>query len=259
MLSRSGLAAAFKDAQAAWPGVRLDETEFARAVSERAEGDELAELRTSDLYLATACARGDARAHQLFEADLLSQVPAFLSRLRPPAFLVDEVQQRLRESLLMPGGLSGYSGRGALSSWLRVVAVRTALRLQRDLQPASADAAAPQPAGPAGPELEYLKSRYRGEYERALHEALQSLSDSERLFLRLHYADGLSIDRIGALYRLHRSTVARRLAGHRRKLLEGTRARLQERLKLTATEFDALLAIVRSQLVVSMRSALKPK
>jgi RNA polymerase sigma-70 factor (ECF subfamily) len=257
MLSRSGLAAAFKDAQAGWPGVLLDETEFARAVSERSEGDELAELRTSDLYLATACAHGDARAHQLFEAELLSKVPAFLSRLRLPAFLVDEVKQRLRESLLMPGGLAGYSGRGALSSWLRVIAVRTALRLQRDLQPAT-DAATPEPAGPAGPELEYLKSRYRGEYERAFHEALQSLSDRERLFLRLHYADGLSVDRIGALYRLHRSTVARRLAGHRRKLLEGTRARLQERLKLTVTEFDALLEIVRSQLVLSVRSALKP-
>jgi RNA polymerase sigma-70 factor (ECF subfamily) len=249
MPSHSGLTAAFKDAQAAWPGVGLEETEFARAVTERAAGDDLAELQTSDLYLATACARGDARAHQLFEAELLSKVPTFLSRLRLPAFLVDEVRQRLRETLLMPGGLSGYSGRGALSSWLRVVTVRTALRLQRELQPENAEAGAPEPAGPAGPELEYLKSRYRGEYERALHEALQSLSDRERLFLRLHYADGLSIDRIGALYRLHRSTVARRLAAHRRKLLEGTRGRLQERIKLT----------VRSQLVVSVRSALQPK
>jgi RNA polymerase sigma-70 factor (ECF subfamily) len=255
-IAEQKLRALFDDARAAWPGVEIDRAQFARFLGERAQGAELDELRTRDLYLACACAMGDARAHRAFEEQLLAKVPSFLARLRPPPFLVDEVQQHLREALLLPAdkpGLTAYSGRGALVSWLRVIAVRAALRLQREPR---AEAQHPEAAGPPGPELEYLKLRYRGEYERALQDALRSLSDRERLFLRLHHGDGLSIDRIGALYRMHRSTVARRLAASRRKLLDGTRERLRERLKLTDTEFESLLAIVRSQLLVSVRAAL---
>jgi RNA polymerase sigma-70 factor (ECF subfamily) len=257
MIEDEKLRAIFADARAAWPGVDLDRAQFAHFLGERAQGADLAELRTRDLYLACACALGNARAHRAFEEQLLAKVPSFLARLRAPPFLVDEVQQHLRETLLLPReqpGITAYSGRGALSSWLRVIAVRTARRLQR--APPEEEAHPPESAGPQGPELEYLKLRYRGEYERALQETLTSLDDRQRLFLRLHYGDELSIDRIGALYHLHRSTVARRLAASRSKLLEGTRGRLQERLKLTGTEFEALLAIVRSQLLLSVRSAL---
>jgi hypothetical protein len=53
-------------------------------------------------------------------------------------------------------------------------------------------------------------------YARALRLA-DALSLFEKSLLRLHYADGLDIGRIGRLYKIHRSTVARRLAEYRRK------------------------------------------
>ncbi len=56
---------------------------------------------------------------------------------------------------------------------------------------------------------------------------------------------------------LHRSTVARRLAACRRKLLDLTRARLFEQLKLTDSEFRSVFSIVRSQMTISLRSALR--
>jgi len=62
----------------------------------------------------------------------------------------------------------------------------------------------------------------------AFQAALASLSIRERLCLRLHYADGLDIGRNGTLYKSHRSTVARRLAEHCRKLGESTLARLRK-------------------------------
>ena len=83
------------------------------------------------------------------------------------------------------------------------------------------------------------------------------LSNRERLCLRLHYADGLDIGRIGTLYKIHRSTVARRLAEYRRKLRESVQERLRKRLKLTDSEYQSILSLVRSQMVVSLRSALK--
>jgi hypothetical protein len=43
------------------------------------------------------------------------------------------------------------------------------------------------------------------------------------------------------------------LAEYRRKLREST----QERLKLTDSEYESVLSLVRSQMVVSLRSALK--
>jgi RNA polymerase sigma-70 factor (ECF subfamily) len=106
------------------------------------------------------------------------------------------------------------------------------------------------------PERDYLRLRYRADYEAAFRAALASLESAERLLLKLHYVDSLNIDRIGAIYRLHRSTVARQLASHRRKLLDLTRGRLRERLNLSDSEFDSILALVRSQMVMSLRGAL---
>jgi RNA polymerase sigma-70 factor (ECF subfamily) len=106
------------------------------------------------------------------------------------------------------------------------------------------------------PELDYLKLRYRGAYQEALEAGLASLPDRDALLLKLHYLDGLNIDRIGALYGMHRSTVARWRANVRRRVLESTREQLHRRLSLSESEFDSLLAVVRSQLIVSLRGAL---
>jgi RNA polymerase sigma-70 factor (ECF subfamily) len=90
------------------------------------------------------------------------------------------------------------------------------------------------------PELDYLKLRYRGAYQDAVGAALASLPDRDALLLKLHYLDGLNIDRIGALYGMHRSTVARWRARVRRRVLESTREQLHRRLALTDSEFDSL-------------------
>ncbi len=69
--------------------------------------------------------------------------------------------------------------------------------------------------------------------------------------------DGLNIDRIGALFGMHRSTVARWRTSVRRRLLASTREELQRRVSMTPSEFESLLALVQSQLVVSIRTALR--
>ena len=252
--------------RAAWPEIAIKASAFVEYLTDRldVQGDLDASLEAvhADLYLACGCAHGDGRAIVAFERALLSRIPTFLARLDPSRDLADEVAQELREALLVPGrdtaGIAVYSGRGELGSWLRVVSIRTAQRLRRRNLPAGlATDKAEQQWRDADPERDYLKLRYGAAYEEAFNGALASLSNRERLCLRLHYADGLDIGRIGRLYKIHRSTVARRLAEYRRKLRESMQESLRKRLNLTDSEYESVLSLVRSQLVVSLRSALK--
>src|SRR5262249_51360296 len=63
-------------------------------------------LHAEDLYLACACAAGNAAALAAFDARYLGQVKVFLGRMKPPPALVEEVKQALRVRLLgaPPGG-----------------------------------------------------------------------------------------------------------------------------------------------------------
>jgi RNA polymerase sigma-70 factor (ECF subfamily) len=221
-------------------------------------------IRPGALWLALACGLHSQRALAELERKHLSRVPAFIARVdRSPDF-ADEVLQLLRTQLLVAApnrapGILAYSGRGELDGWLRVLALRTAWR-QRRSQPGAAvqpdEDGMPELGALGDPERDHLKMRYRDDYREALKSALGKLAVRERLFLKLHYADGLNIDKIGQLYQLHRSTVARRLAEHRRRVLELTREELRARLRLTDSEFDSVLALVRSQLAISVREVL---
>ena len=257
------------DGRAAWPEVPLDAVAFAQHVADRVRtrADVVGAIRAlhpADLFLACACARGIPAALARFERAHLSRVPELVRRVDAWAAFAEEVAQIVREALLVPAQgrasrIAEYSGRGPLASWVRVVAVRTALHLrdeQRGLEPLE-DGGGGEVPGIVDPELDYLKLRYRRVYEEALRAALAELSDRDALLLQLHYVDGLNIDRIGALFGIHRSTVARWRTTIRRSLLARTREHLRRRMRFTPAEFESLLRLVRSQLVVSIRSALR--
>ncbi len=81
-------------------------------------------------------------------------------------------------------------------------------------------------------ELSLIKVHYRSEFKAAFEAALATLSSRERNVLRLHILDGLNIEQIGTLYKAHRATVARWIAASRKKIDEGTRRALADKLKL---------------------------
>ena len=253
-------------ARAEWPELELDEAGFAAHV-ERCldDGGEAAALYAGDLWLAYGCAAGDEAAIVAFDREVLSQVGLLLGRMQPTAQLVDEVRQLLRDKLLVaaPGvrpRIADYAGRGPLVAWVRVAAVRAALDLLRaagaragaDVEPD--DLAADHEA--SSPELDYLKERYRPQFKAAFQEALRALDSEQRNVLRLHVVEGLNIDEIGALFKVHRSTVARWIASARQAVLAGARRRLRAELGLSAGEFDSLAGVVRSQLDLSVQKIL---
>jgi RNA polymerase sigma-70 factor (ECF subfamily) len=251
---------------AAWPALRVPEQVFARDLGKRV-GDrarELTSLHAEDLYLACACANGEARAQAELDK-LLPEACASLPGDGSQTF-ADEVRQILRQKLLVPteegpARIQSYSGEGSLRSWLRVAAVRTALSLRRrGGREEQADDRALEGVAAAGPdpELDYLRLRSGAEFRTAFHEALKALSPRDRTLLRLYYLDGLGVERIGAVYGVHASTASRWLAGVRESLLLETRRILAERLKLTGTEVESLLGLIRSNLEVSLQRMLKP-
>lgn len=255
-----------------WRGVKVAPAAFAAHVrAVLPPGAPLAAsldaLHAEDLYLACGCAAGDDRALQAFEDEFLPQVADYVGQIdRDPVF-VDEVRQRLRERLFVaaePGArprICEYTGRGALGAWLRVVAVRIALNLRRRAKPTVPTDGDEGPAlrSPApDPEVDYLKTRYGEEFRAAFRATLATLSRDERNLLKLHYLEGLNIDEIGVAYRVHRATVARWLAQARERILEETRRQLADRLDAGSADVDSVLALVRSQLDVSIYKLLKP-
>ena len=270
-MSERDLAAVIGRGERRWPGVKVDAAAFAahvRAVLPPGAplAASLEALHAEDLYLACGCAAADDKALQAFEAEFLPQVADYVGQIdRDPVF-VDEVRQRLRERLFVPAEHGGrpriceYTGRGALGAWLRVVAVRVALNLRRRAKATvSADGEEPALRSPApDPEVDYLKTRYGEEFRAAFRATLDTLSRDERNLLKLHYLEGLNIDEIGVAYHVHRATVARWLAQARERILEETRRQLAERLDAGSQDVDSVLALVRSQLDVSIYKLLKP-
>jgi RNA polymerase sigma-70 factor (ECF subfamily) len=259
------LAEVLAAAHAAWPGLGLADAVYLRHLAERLPpgvppGDALREVHAADLYLACACARGVPAAHAALEARFLSKVAPAVARVERSEEAVAEVRQQLREKLLASEGgrapkVAEYQGQGPLVAWLRAAAVRLALNLRRSAErrARAEEEALAEDAVPAGDvEAEYLRRRHREDFQAALAEALAALPVRERTVLRLHVVEGLSLERIGAMYQTHKSTVSRWVARAREEVLTHARERLAERLKLSPTELHSLLRAVRSHLDLSL-------
>ncbi|MGV3625137.1 MAG: sigma-70 family RNA polymerase sigma factor [Archangium sp.] len=214
----------------------------------------------TDLALARACLSGDAAALKRFD-DMLLEVCNSVAR-RSKDLDVTELHGALSTRLLVePRSLQDYSGQGSLAGWLTAVAVRTSLNTRRTHQRESArlEAVHTLEEAPVHPELELLRTRHRDDFNAAFSAALASLDAKDRALLRLNAVDGLGLDRIARLKNVGRSTAARWLATIRERVLEETRRGLQDRLGASDETVDSLLALLRSQLDVSLRTALNPR
>jgi RNA polymerase sigma-70 factor (ECF subfamily) len=261
------LSGLLKAVRGAWPTLEVKDVAFLSYVAERLPEtgtlQGLNELHAEDLYLACGCALGHAKALRLFDQHFLSAVDPVLGRMDTSGSLIDEVKQELRHKLFVaPAGSQAkiveYSGRGSLLSWLRAVAVRTALNRLRGTKPSADEAEMlAVPTASADPEVAFIRGQYREDFRAAFQEALKSLSSRERNVLRMHAIDGLGIDEIGRIYKVHRATAARWLARSRQLLLEETKRKLAERLSLNSRESSSLMNQLQSQIDLSLHRLLR--
>jgi RNA polymerase sigma-70 factor (ECF subfamily) len=256
-------------AKQAWPGVCLADESFlahlAARLPEREPEQALRALHCVDLYLACACAQSDPAALSFFDKRFLARIPEVLRTMDPSGALSEEVEQQVREKLLLPGPggrarIANYGGRGPLLTWVRATAVRTATDLRRgEKEEVPVDEVEPfaQQLHSADPELEYIKNAHREDFKTAFNVALESLSPQQRNVLRLYLIDRLNIGAIGQLYGTHRSTIARWIVDARGQLLDQTRQILARQLRLSAPELESLMGLVRSQLDLSINTFLR--
>jgi RNA polymerase sigma-70 factor, ECF subfamily len=226
----------------------------------------LAALHWGDLALACACLSGDRGAIAVLEATHLAALAPALGRLGASADQIDEGLQVLRRNLLVqretrPPEIADYAGRGPLGGWLRVMAVRlvrsSIVKARREGQRASpaalVDLFCDEPE--AGSLLHARTARQ--ELHAALGQAIEALEPRDKNVLRYHLIDRLSIDEIGAIYRVHRATAARWLTRLRETIAEGTRERLMARMRLGPSEAESVIREVKSQVDLTFERVLR--
>jgi RNA polymerase sigma-70 factor (ECF subfamily) len=262
-------------ARTAWPDLSVPDDAFMQHLAEclRAETDPIEALgavHASDLYLALACARGEAVALQIFEEHFVAGLSSYLARREALPAFADEVKQALRERILLGAArvlprIAGYNGQGPLIAWLRIAAVRLASNIRRETAvrqqlETSAEEVWPILRSPVvDPELAHLKTKYSADLNAALHATLASLGKRERMVLRLHYLEGMNATSIATLCDVSQRTVERWLVGARTRIVKRTRELLGARLHIEPSQLDTLVGLVQSQLDPGLIALLAPR
>jgi len=266
----AAIAAMLETAHEAWPGLKVEDERFVAYVAERVAAEEdpldaVSKRCIDDLYLACACAEDDPKAIGAFDGACLATLAGAVRRINPSPEFLDEVKQHTRVNLLVADGekpkrITTYRGMGRLKSWVRVGAIRSALELRRKSRPQDArddDILLDASDLDDDPELMHIKQLYRKEFAEAFQRALATLESRDRNVLRMYLVDGLNIDQIGTVYRVHRATVARWIGRSREKLLAETRRELTTALSISKAQFESLMVVIQSHLDLSMERLLR--
>jgi RNA polymerase sigma-70 factor (ECF subfamily) len=195
----------------------------------------------------------------VFHAEYTPIIRRVLLRRHAAELADDSLQLVLERLLLAPAGaapkLAEYRGIAALRSWVATVAARTLAMMRRSAERRREETLGDDPlldAPGADPELLYLKEHCRAELELAIVAALGQLGARERTLLRLHLGERMSIDQLGHMYAVNRATAARWVAAARRAVVESARAELGQKLGISASDCQSLMALVQSQFHLSL-------
>jgi RNA polymerase sigma-70 factor (ECF subfamily) len=268
------LDAALDEGARAWRSDWLSRDDFAAEIATRLNDDDeedlarwWSHLRPGDLYLACACVRGVGGALDRFERLHGAEIARIAQRFDRPGLPADDLIQLLRAKLFTTPGPEGrpriasYTGQGFLQNWLRVTATRTFIDCCRthDEPPEvpmrnELVAVLPEPKG--DPELALLKREHMTHFKASFAEAVAALDGADRLLLKQHLVERLTIDQLGALYHLHRASAARRIAKARDALLLATRIALARRLGVPPERLASVLELVASRLEASIERLL---
>lgn len=256
------LVEAFAGARAQHPDVVVDDVAFARHLGSLVDVDALERVRIAELWLAFACGHGDAAAIATLRRTYGPDVDRALRRAESTGQQPDELQQRVWVKLLADGSegaphILRYGGRGSLQGWIRVVVSRMVVDLLRSKGVDTERAVAPDVIDAIGrtdpdPQFELWRDRYRDEVRAAMEEAFAELSTKDRRLLRGQLLERLGTDDLGAMFGVHRTTAARWAEQARVRLMDTARASLRARVGGGEETVRSLVAMVRSQLELSV-------
>lgn len=243
----------FSRAQSEWPSIDVPFEPFAQ----RAVGANPS--YAGDLYLACALAEGDPAALAMFDQRFLGDARDAVARIDSSHDFVAEVQQILRERLLVgPNAkIRDYRGGGSLAGWVRTSAVRTALNLRRSTRREIKRTPAAEPFEQLfDPEVALLRQRHMPEIDEALRHAIAALPAAQRLLLQFYYVDGMTLAKIAAVEQVGASTVFRRLNAATQAVLTSVKDQLSDRLRLSISSLDSLIRHVQDDIDLSLSQVL---
>lgn len=254
------------------PTLLASESDYLRYIAARLPGylpveQEVARLHASDLLLAMACADGHQNALARFDSEFLALVSVAGRKLKMDEMQCDELRQQVRLKLLVAGEdgaapkIGNYAGSGALRSWVYATGLRTGLNELRRI------GRAPVPAGDeqllvAMPdrnddqELQYMKKIYRTAFKDSFKASTAALEDRLSNVLRHYYLDEMTLEQIGALYRVHKTTVMRWVNKAHAELELETKRRMVAHLKLELSEVESVMRLIQSGITLGLASVL---
>lgn len=250
-----------------WPAFSISTEKYLRVLADSLHASNvvpsqhISKVVAEDLFLALACSENIQGSVEALYELTLGPLQRALRRLGATSATRDEVVQRVYDSILVGDGaqIRRYTARGPLQSWVRTIGIRTCRRLmgveKRDagkgenLEQIAQD--------PNNLEMAYLKAQYIEQFHAAFRQAVSVLEDRQRTILRQQHIDGLSVDALATLYKVHRATAARWAANARRILLDETRTILIASLSINSDEVDSIIRLVRSRIDISIQSFLK--
>jgi RNA polymerase sigma-70 factor (ECF subfamily) len=251
------LAARMAAGREAWPALAMTDEQVMGHLASHA-GAGLPPLKhAGDFWLACACALGVPGAAAAFEKEHRQTIDRAAERVSRP--LKEDIAQQVMVALFVaePGArprIAEYGGRAALRTWLTTVTSNAALnRVQRkDEQSHDSVGELGHAVAALEPELAFAKARYGAELDEALREAMGALDERKRVLLRLHHVQGWTMDRLATMYKVSRSGAGRLVIEARQALLDDAKARLNAKLGLTPSELESLVAVLHSNLQVSL-------
>lgn len=269
---RIALEVMLSSAQEVYPALLISSDDFLSYVAVRLPGrlpveQEVSGVSAADLLLAHGCSEGSEQALAKFDSDFLGLVAVAGRKLKMSEMQCDELQQQVRYKLLVASAagetpkISNYAGSGALRSWVYATGLRTGLNELRRI------GRAPMPAGDeqlliAMPdsnddqELQYMKELYRTAFKSSFKSAMRELEDRLSNVLRHYYLDEMTLDQIGSLYRVHKTTVMRWVNKAHAELETQTKQRMVEHLKLGPSEVESVMRLIQSGIQLGLASVL---
>lgn len=213
-------------------------------------GELMASLHPSDLYLCFGCAKQNARAWQCFA----TQFHAYIGRLAAASTESEEEATELTDSVIVDlylpdrsgrSRIGSFDGRSSLATWLRVLISHRAVNQRKRVRHQSHGIEGlPETADESAlPRLDAALREHR--YGEALHEALRracaSLTERERLVLRLRFGEVRKVHEIAARLNVHPSNVTRQIDRVCERLRAAVIRTLDERYHLSSSQIDECL------------------
>jgi RNA polymerase sigma-70 factor (ECF subfamily) len=266
----SDLAAACARGRGASRQLALDDATFARYLARVLKDSSkspatIRGLPVEDLYLACACCERLEAALAAFRARYRPTIHESVKAVIPTAEVEDVREQFLEEMLVGTGAappkIGTYLGKASLARWVNIGARRAALMWLRKNQAEGrvrrAVASDPTAKNEANVEATYIKERYRREFEQALAQALKRLPERDVVVLRLCLVNGVSVEKIGKMYKVSQSTISRWLAAAKATLLADVKKTLRRQLGTSSNELASLARMVASRLDLTLTSVLE--